>query len=76
MKNLDIVKYKGTGNLYQILSLDCKMKNPITREWEECVIYQSLMDLCPDDGGYKENTSHGIWVRGKNEFNLKFEVWN
>lgn len=76
MKNLDIVKYKGTGNLYQILSLDCKMKNPQTRDWEECVVYQSLMDLIPETGEYKENTSHNIWVREKIEFNLKFEVWN
>lgn len=75
MKNLDIVKYKGTGNLYQILSLDCKMKNPQTREWEECVIYQSLMDLGPS-GRYTENQEHRVWVREKNEFNLKFEVWN
>lgn len=74
MKNLDIVKYKGTGNLYQILSLDCKMKNPCTREWQECVIYQSLMDKT--DSGYVSNSDHKVWIREKSEFNLKFEVWN
>lgn len=76
MKNLDIVRFKETGNLYQILSLDCKMKNPQSRAWEECVIYQSLMDLDPETGEYKENTLHHVWVREKIEFNLKFEVWN
>lgn len=70
MKNLDIVRFKETGNLYQILSLNCKMKNPHTREWQECVIYQSLMDK------YGKNIEHNIWVREKSDFNLKFEIWN
>lgn len=76
MKNLDIVKYKETGNLYKILSLDCKMKNPQTREWQECVVYQSLMDYDPTTESYIENHDHHIWIREKIEFNTKFEVWN
>ena len=74
MKNLDIVKYLGTGNLYQILSLDCKMKNPQTREWHECVVYQSLMDYDPETGNYTENHDHHIWIREKTEFNIKFKA--
>lgn len=76
MKNLDIVRYEGTGNLYKILSLDCKMKNPQTRVWEECVIYQSYMDYDPETGSYTENSDHHTWVREKIDFNTKFKVWN
>ena len=76
MKNLDIVRYKETGNLYKILSLDCKMKNPQTREWQECVVYQSFMDYNSTTGSYTENPEHHIWIREKTEFNTKFEVWN
>ena len=75
MKNLDIVRYKGTGNLYQILSLNCKMKNSQTREWEECVVYMALMDLT-SEGKYIENQEHRVWVREKSEFKNKFEKWN
>lgn len=52
------------------------MKNPQTREWQECVIYQSLMDYNPETKGYTENPDHHIWVREKIDFNEKFEVWN
>lgn len=76
MKNLDIVRYKETGNLYKILSLDCKMKNPQTREWQECVIYQSFMDYDHETDSYIKNTCQHSWVREKTEFNTKFEVWN
>ena len=67
MENLykdSIFKYKGTGNLYKILSSDCKMKHPITREWIPAVIYQSC------------DETKRIWIRELQEFKEKFELWN
>ena len=56
--------YKGTGHKYKILSSECKMKHPVTREWVEAVIYQSL-----------EGELVGkVWIRELQEFLEKFEI--
>ena len=57
-----IYKFKRTGNLYRILSSNCKMKNPISREWLPAVIYQS----CDDDR---------VWIRELKEFKERFEYY-
>lgn len=70
--------YKGTRNLYKILSSECKMKNPETREWQPAVIYQGYKIL--KDGKYIDDPEGKIWVREFMEFNEKFELtinlWN
>ena len=35
----EIFKYIKTGQLYEVVQ-KAIMKNPITREWEDCVIYR------------------------------------
>lgn len=54
-------KFKKTGNKYKVLGDEAKMKNPETRKWVECVIYQS------EDTG-------DIYVREKSDFRKKFEI--
>ena len=51
--------YKYKGKHYQVLSFG-EMKNPYTRNWEDCVIYIQL-----------ENRK--TYVRNKEEFFNKFE---
>lgn len=81
MKDLyknSIVRFKRTGNLYKILSTNCKFKNPETREWISAVIYQSYKIL--KDGEYFDDPEQNIWVREFQDFNNKFELslklWN
>ena len=57
----NIYKFKETGNLYEVISFSAKMKNPITREWLDAVIYQSY------------NNENETWVREKSEFLERFE---
>jgi len=51
--------FKKTGNQYEVLEESAEMKNPITRNWEKCVIYKSL------DSGK-------IYVREETDFREKF----
>lgn len=69
-----VVEYEGTKNHYKIIQENALMKNPETREWENCVIYQE----------YKHNTPKGyievpvedrkIFVREKKDFLNKFTL--
>ena len=68
MKKDSIYKYRRTGNLYRILSSDCKMKNPVTREWTQAVILEN--------NKYINDSECKIWVRELQEFNEKFKLWN
>lgn len=57
-----IYKFIKTGNLYKILEDNAEMKDPTTRNWIKCVIYQSL-------------ETDKIYVREIQDFNKKFEIW-
>jgi len=56
-----IYMFKKTGNLYEVLGYG-KMKNPVTREWLDCVIYRG------------QETGE-TYVRELQEFNSKFEKY-
>lgn len=76
MKDLykdSIVMFKRTGNLYKILSSNCKMKHPETREWISAVVYQSFKTLS-DSGEYVDDQEKKIWIREFQDFNKKFEL--
>lgn len=47
-----IVEYEGTKNHYIVLQENAIMKNPETREWENCIIYQEYKHCTPE--GYVE----------------------
>ena len=75
MNNLyknSIARFKKTGNLYKVLSSDCKMKHPETREWIEAVIYQGYKVLVGDE--YQDDLEKKVWVRELKEFNERFEI--
>lgn len=74
MEKDSIYKYKGTGNLYKVLSSNCKMKNPVTRNWDQAVIYQGYKLL--KDNKYINDPDRKVWVRELQEFKEKFELWN
>lgn len=69
-----IVEYEGTKNHYKVLQEDAIMKNPETREWEKCVIYQDYKRSTP--GGYVEipPENRKIFVREKKDFLNKFTL--
>jgi hypothetical protein len=56
-------KFKKSGNLYMVLEDKAEMKDPGTRKWVECIIYQSLTEPLK------------IYVREKSDFKKKFELW-
>ena len=57
-----IVEYEGTKNHYIVLQENAIMKNPETREWENCIIYQ-----VPE-------SERKIFVREKKDFLRKFTL--
>lgn len=67
--NDSIVRFKKTGNLYKILSSRCEMKNPVTREWMQAVIYETYKDAQGREVGEKN-----VYVREKQEFMERFEL--
>jgi hypothetical protein len=69
-----IVEYEGTKNHYKVLQEDAIMKNPETREWEKCIIYQEYKHNTPE--GYIEVPAEErkIFVREKKDFLNKFTL--
>lgn len=69
-----IVEYEGTKNHYKVLSETAIMKNPETREWEGCVIYQEYKKSTPE--GYVEvpEEEKKVFVREKKDFLNKFTL--
>lgn len=61
MKPGEIYKFKKKGTLYKVVDV-AKMKNPTTRNWDECVIYEPTV-----------NPDGALYVRERNEFNERFE---
>lgn len=56
------IKKKPTDNgLYRIVDF-CKMKNPTTREWVDCVVYRDIR-------------SYETYVREKIDFEYKFKLF-
>lgn len=70
-----IVEYGETKNHYTILKEKALMKDPTTREWLECVIYEQYKEL-NDIGEYVEipESDRLIFVREYREFWNKFEL--
>ncbi len=70
-----IVEYEETKNRYIVLNENALMKNPETREWETCVIYQEYKHCIP--GEYYEEVpieSRKVFVREKKDFLNKFTL--
>lgn len=67
--NKKIVKFKETGNYYEVLKESALMKNPQTREWQDCVIYTQYADK--DNNPVPEDEKL-TFVRLKSEFDEKF----
>lgn len=69
-----IVEYEGTKNHYKVLLETAIMKNPETREWEECIIYQEYKKSTPE--GYVEvpEKEKKVFVREKKDFLNKFTL--
>ena len=55
-----IYTYRKTGNRYKVIGDEAKMKDPSSREWIKCIIYQSQ-----DTGD--------IYVRALDEFLERFD---
>lgn len=70
-----IVEYEGTKNHYRILSEDGKMKNPETREWQACIIYEDWKHVAKS-GEYIEvpESARKTYVREKLDFLNKFSL--
>lgn len=75
MNTEKIVEYEGTKNHYIVLSESGLMKNPETREWQECVIYKQYKEL-NNLGEYIEipEEQRKIFVREKQDFLNKFTL--
>lgn len=69
-----IVEYEGTKNHYKVLCDTALVKNPETREWDLCVIYEEYKHNTPE--GYVEvpEEDRKIFVREKNDFLNKFTL--
>lgn len=74
-KNIKIVEFEGTKNHYRVLSETAIMKNPETRDWQECVIYEEYKILNPS-GEYVEvpETSRKVFVRERLDFLNRFSL--
>lgn len=75
LDNKKIVEYGGTKNHYSILAEGAFMKNPETREWDRCVIYEQYKEL-NDNGEYipVSDSEKKIFVREYKEFWKKFTL--
>ena len=65
-----IVKFLKTGDLYKVLEENSVMKNPESREWNKCVIYQQYKKLV--GGEYQDISDPKIFVRERKDFLNKF----
>ena len=68
---MKIAEFSRTKNKYKILFDSVKMKNPETRQWQDCVVYQDYIhfdnpDVIIEDGQ--------IYVRELTDFNNKFKI--
>ena len=65
---------KQIVNHYIVLQENAIMKNPETREWENCIIYQEYKHCTPE--GYVEvpESERKIFVREKKDFLRKFTL--
>lgn len=61
MRPGEIYKFKKKGTLYKIVDV-AKMKNPATRNWDDCVIYEPTI-----------NPDGALYVRERVEFEERFE---
>lgn len=64
-----IYKFRRTENLYKVIDI-ALMKNPVSREWEECVIYEQYKHY--DDGAYFDVLPKMTFVRELTDFNKLF----
>lgn len=70
---MKIYENKESKNRYKILSDNALMKNPVSREWEECVIYVPY-ETKGENGNVKVNSiENQVYVREKSDFLEKFK---
>lgn len=73
--NKTYAKFLKTGDIYEILSLDCEMKNPTTREWSRAVSYKKYKVL--ENGELKDpgpEFEGRVFVRDYQDFRERFEL--
>jgi hypothetical protein len=72
----EVYRFKSSGNLYEVTQR-ALMKNPETRNWDNCIIYRSFK-LLEKDGNYVEipEEERLTFVREEIEFYAKFEKEN
>ena len=72
----EVYRFKNSGNLYEVTQR-ALMKNPETRNWDNCIIYRSFK-LLGKDGNYVEipEEERLTFVREEIEFYAKFEKEN
>lgn len=76
---MKITEYIESRDHYLILNEDAFMKNPITREWEHCIIYQQFEKYDEETNSWKlildendNNNSRMTFVRESTDFWNKF----
>lgn len=62
---MNIYRYKSTGQLYEVISENARMKDPTFDRWLDCVIYRPLSD-----------NKYEMFSRWSVEFYDKFEPLN
>lgn len=62
---MNIYRYKSTGQLYEVISENARMKDPTFDRWLDCVIYRPLCD-----------NKYEMFSRLSVEFYDKFEALN
>lgn len=75
MERQKIVEYSGTKNHYKVIMDSALMKDPGTRKWVECVIYEEHRKL-NDKGEYVDvpRSDKQVFVREKHDFLTKFTL--
>ena len=73
--NKTYAKFLKTGDIYEVLSLNYEMKDPITREWHRAVSYRKYIVL--RDGNLQDpgpEFEGRVFVREYQDFKEKFEL--
>ena len=73
MYKMKIYEFKETKNKYRILNECALFKDPVTREWVECIIYTPY-ENCNLDGTRSRvsKVEEMVFVRIKDDFYNKF----
>lgn len=74
MSELKIVEYGVSKNRYTILAEKALMKNPETKEWVDCVIYQQYKILIDGEYVTVPDDTKMVFCRESSDFWNKFTL--